>query len=192
MSGRELTWDSAHFWWLDSCSPQGDQVTSTMHWYSTQPHYPDTELTNSCSILRMLNIWQGRKQVWMFKSLVWLDQASKLLCLKLPISEDGEKRLSIHSVIPPGRVFAVYFCACVVAVTCFTLSVYIWRFDVFVFLDGSSLITYMLWCCSIQCTFGLLLMFLRVCSLFTSSVLMLCSGVCMCFCVISVYHYVKN
>ena len=42
-----------------SAAPLGDQVTSTMTWYPTQSHYPDTDLTSLCPNLIMPNAWLG-------------------------------------------------------------------------------------------------------------------------------------
>ena len=41
--GQVMTCASVHSWRLYSAAPLGDQATSTMTWYPTQPQYPDTE-----------------------------------------------------------------------------------------------------------------------------------------------------
>ena len=53
ISGRVQTCDSAHSWQLYSAALLRDQATSTMTWYPTQSHYPDTQLTSPC--LRQVN-----------------------------------------------------------------------------------------------------------------------------------------
>ena len=57
--GRVLTCDSPHSWWLYYAAPLGDHATSTMSWYTTQSHYPDTEPRSPCPILIIPSAWLG-------------------------------------------------------------------------------------------------------------------------------------
>ena len=57
ISGWVTTCESAHSWRFYSASPLGDQVTSTMTWYPTQSHYPDTDPIRPGPILIMPNAW---------------------------------------------------------------------------------------------------------------------------------------
>ena len=50
-----------------------NQAISTITWYPTQPHYPDTELTSPCPILIIPGTWLGSNKYQFYKSLVWLD-----------------------------------------------------------------------------------------------------------------------
>ena len=69
-----LACDSAHSWQRYSAAPLGDQCSSTMTWYPIQTHYPDTELTSLCSILKMLSVWLGR---YMYELLgYWFDSTT--------------------------------------------------------------------------------------------------------------------
>ena len=45
--------------WHTSAAPLGEQATSTMTWYPTQSHYPNTKPTNPCHILIMSITWLG-------------------------------------------------------------------------------------------------------------------------------------
>ena len=64
------TSDSAHSWWLYSAAPLWNQTTSTMNWYPTQSHCPDTEPTSPCPILTMQSNWFSSDR---FKSCHWFD-----------------------------------------------------------------------------------------------------------------------
>ena len=56
--------DSAQSWRLYSAAPLGDQPTSTITWYSTQSHYPDTnKSTSTWSIPITLSTWLGKLKV---------------------------------------------------------------------------------------------------------------------------------
>ena len=46
-----------------SVAPLGNQAASTMIWYPTQSHYPDTEPTNLCLTLIMRGTWQGSDKI---------------------------------------------------------------------------------------------------------------------------------
>ena len=54
-----LTCESGHSLWLYSAGPLGNQATSNITWYPTQPQYPDTEQTSLCPILIMLSAYLG-------------------------------------------------------------------------------------------------------------------------------------
>ena len=69
--------DSTHSWWLYSAASLQHQATCIITCYPTQSHYPYTEQTRPCAILitdRKTMEWQ----VSILKSLVWLDQDSKM------------------------------------------------------------------------------------------------------------------
>ena len=51
--GGVLTSDSAYSWQIYSAASLGQQVTSTMTYYLTQLHYPDTEPSSPCPFLIM-------------------------------------------------------------------------------------------------------------------------------------------
>ena len=51
--GWVLTCDSVHSWLLYRAASLGRQASSSMTWYPTQSHYPDTEPASPCSILIM-------------------------------------------------------------------------------------------------------------------------------------------
>ena len=73
------TCDSAHSWWLYSAGPLGDQATSTMIWYPTQSHYPDTEPTSPCFILIMPSTRLGSDKYtflshWFWVAWVWTQE----------------------------------------------------------------------------------------------------------------------
>ena len=70
MSGPAPTCDSAHSWWLYSAAPLGNQFTSTMTWYPWHWAKQSLPYPNKASRLA------GKRQVSIFKSLVWLDQGS--------------------------------------------------------------------------------------------------------------------
>ena len=59
ISGQVPTCDSAHSWLRYSTTALGDQAASTMNWYHTQWHYPDTESTSHCPVLIMPSAWLG-------------------------------------------------------------------------------------------------------------------------------------
>ena len=73
ISGLVPTWDSSRSWWLYSAAPLGSQAISTMTWYPTQSHYPDTEPNSPCSILIMPNTWLGSDKYEFDKSLIWFE-----------------------------------------------------------------------------------------------------------------------
>ena len=76
---KVLACDSAHSWQLYGAAPLGHQVTSTMTWYHTQSHYPDTEITSPRPTLINNAERQAReRQVSILKPLVWLDQGLSL------------------------------------------------------------------------------------------------------------------
>ena len=50
--------------------PLGDQATSTMTWYSTQLHFPDTRPTGPYPILIMPSTWLGSDKYQFCMSLV--------------------------------------------------------------------------------------------------------------------------
>ena len=54
----------------------GDQATSTMTWYPTHPHYPNTEPTSPCPILIMPSVQLGsdKYQLWSH----WFDSTRQL------------------------------------------------------------------------------------------------------------------
>ena len=51
---RWRTCDNKHSWWVYSAAPLANKAAGTITWYCTLSHYPDTELTNTCSITLML------------------------------------------------------------------------------------------------------------------------------------------
>ena len=53
-------------------APLGNQAASTMIWYLTWSHYPDTEPTRPCPILLMPNPRLGNDEYQLYKSFVWL------------------------------------------------------------------------------------------------------------------------
>ena len=55
---------------LYSATPLGNQVASSMTRYPSQSHYPDTEPTSPCPMLRMLNNWLGSDKYQLYKPLV--------------------------------------------------------------------------------------------------------------------------
>ena len=61
ISGRVPTCDDADSFSLFSAAPQGNQATSTITQYPTQSHYPDTDITNPCPMLLIVE-YQARKQ----------------------------------------------------------------------------------------------------------------------------------
>ena len=74
ISVRASGCDSAHSWWLYNAAPLEDQSTSTMVWYPTQSHYPDTEPTSPCPILIMWGTRLGNDKYHFCISLVWVDK----------------------------------------------------------------------------------------------------------------------
>ena len=72
ISGRVPTCDSANLWWLYSAAPLGNWNISTMTWYPTQSHYPDTCLRQSvcASVCEGECVW-GCECVWMHE-WVWV------------------------------------------------------------------------------------------------------------------------
>ena len=78
ISGWVPTCDSGHSWWLHSAAPLRNQAVSTMTWYPTQSHYPDTEPTHPCTIIMMMCTWLGSDKYQFHKSLVWPDHAGSL------------------------------------------------------------------------------------------------------------------
>ena len=80
ISGLVLTCDSVNSWWGSSAGALGDQATSTMTWYSTQSHDPDTELTSPYTILIMSSAKLESDKYQFYKSLVWLDRESNFRC----------------------------------------------------------------------------------------------------------------
>ena len=53
ISAQVLTWHSAHSWQLYSAASLGKQTTSSITWYPTQSHYPDTQPDSPCPTLIM-------------------------------------------------------------------------------------------------------------------------------------------
>ena len=76
-------------------APLRDQTTTTMIWYPTQSHYPDTELTSPRPVLLMPNTKPGSDKYKFDKSLASLDCSSHFvaahaqcsLCLESEWSE---------------------------------------------------------------------------------------------------------
>ena len=65
-----------------------NKVASTMTWYPTQSHYPDTELTSPYHISLILVMPSTRlgtnKQILsVFKSVIWLDQGIELATFRM-------------------------------------------------------------------------------------------------------------
>ena len=78
--------------------PLGDQATSTMTWYPTQSHYPDTGQTSPCPILIMSSAWLESKK-YQFLSH-WFD-STKSESPNLPKWKTGG--CSTQLAIPPGE-----------------------------------------------------------------------------------------
>ena len=57
ISGFAPTCDSAHLWWHYRVAPLTDQTASTMTWYRTQSHYPNSNLTGLWPIIIMPITW---------------------------------------------------------------------------------------------------------------------------------------
>ena len=76
ISGWVPTFGNAHSWWLYTAAPLGNQAISTISWYPTPSHYPNTEPTSPCHILIMPSSWLGSDKYQFDKSLVWLDHGS--------------------------------------------------------------------------------------------------------------------
>ena len=74
-----LTCEDAHSWRLYSSAPLRNQATSTVSWYPTQLHYPETEPTSPCPILIMPSNWLVSDMYQFYKSLVWLDYVFELM-----------------------------------------------------------------------------------------------------------------
>ena len=72
ISGWAPTFDSLLSWRLHSAAPLGSHAVSTMTWYPTQSHYPDTEQISPCPILIMPSTWLGSDMYQFVKSLIWL------------------------------------------------------------------------------------------------------------------------
>ena len=101
ISGRILTWDSVHSWWLYSGPSLGNQTASTMthsvtlswHWANQFLLYPD----NGKCLAR-------KQQVSILKSLVWLHPDSNPRGSNSPISQDWR-----WTVIPSGaNIYVTY------------------------------------------------------------------------------------
>ena len=73
ISGWVPTCDSVHSWWLNNAAPLGDEVVSTMIWYPTQTHSPDTKLTSPSCNLIMLSAWLGGDK---YKLSHWFDSTT--------------------------------------------------------------------------------------------------------------------
>ena len=93
---------------LYSAAPLGDQATSSITWYLTQSHYPDTEPTSPCLILIMPSARLGSDQ---YKFVThWFDSLRhKRLVVSLGSSDGPCMRLvpvtSLWSIPPPCHVF---------------------------------------------------------------------------------------
>ena len=71
ISGRVLTSDSAHSWWLYRAAALGHQAAGTVTCYPTQSHYPTTEQTSPCPMLIMPSAGLGSDK-YQFKGF-WFD-----------------------------------------------------------------------------------------------------------------------
>ena len=71
--------DRMHSRQFYSAAPLGNQATSTMNQYPTQPHYPDTEPYGPCSILGMLSAKLGNENLSIVYAIVLTQQDSKSL-----------------------------------------------------------------------------------------------------------------
>ena len=89
---------SVHPWGFHGAVPLGNQAVGTMIWYPTQPHYPDTTVTNLCPILLMLSARLGRDKYHYNRSLVWLS-GTKLSISRTPGPRSGS---SVTALSPPG------------------------------------------------------------------------------------------
>ena len=74
LSGWVPTCHSVHSRWLYSAASLGQQATSIITCYSTQSHYPDTELISPFPSPNNAERWARKQQVSTLKSLIWLDQ----------------------------------------------------------------------------------------------------------------------
>ena len=102
IAGWVPTCDSVHSSWVYSAVPLGDQAISTMAWYPTQSHYPDTEPTSLFPNLIMpsIGLWSHKYQ---FLSH-WFDSTRvpnhEVRIHQFPKMGD---RYPTHSVRPSGR-----------------------------------------------------------------------------------------
>ena len=96
ISGWVPTYDSMHSSWLYSAAPLRDQATITMTWYPTESHYPDTEPTSPCPILKLPSTRLGSYNYQLYKSLLWLDDGFEPTIYRA-ISIDSPTRPVIES-----------------------------------------------------------------------------------------------
>ena len=90
--------DSMHSWRLYSTVPLGDLDVSTMTWYSTQSHNPDTEPTSPCPILIVPSARLGSDK-YNFLSH-WFDSTRARTCeVQIPRSHNWT-----HSAIPSDLI----------------------------------------------------------------------------------------
>ena len=68
VAGWMPTCDSAHLWWIYDVVPLGDKISSTMNWYPTQSHYPESDPIRPCSILIIHNM------IWDYRYMLFIDQ----------------------------------------------------------------------------------------------------------------------
>ena len=81
--------------------PLGNQATSTMTWYHTQSHYPDTKPTSPCPIQIMPSAWLGSGKysfltLWFDSTRVWTR------VVRIPWSPKIGDGCSNHLAIPSG------------------------------------------------------------------------------------------
>ena len=78
-----------HSWWLYSAAPLGDEIASTMIWYPTQSHYPDTERSSTCPTLLMPSTRLGSSK---YQFLSHCFDSTRVRDSN-PISQNGERKL---------------------------------------------------------------------------------------------------
>ena len=96
------TCDYAHSWELYSAASLGNQADSTMAWYPTQSHYPDTELASPLPLLIMPSTLLGGSGKYQFdKSLVWLEHGFE------PTISRMWDQWSTNSANAPGIIYSL-------------------------------------------------------------------------------------